>query len=98
MVTFNSKLLVDQRINHSCILICLVKSLPVVPARGGAEVALKIYIRCEQNDPCSGCYPKSFQEHLAFVFSSVSMAATEERLIFSLKWALEPTVRWRIVP
>ena len=40
-----------------------------------------IYI-CEQNDPCSGCYPKSFQEHLAFVFSSVSMAATEERLVF----------------
>ena len=41
-----------------------------------------IYIYCEQNDPCSGCYPKSFQEHLAFVLSSVSMAATEERLAF----------------
>jgi hypothetical protein len=40
------------------------------------------YNMCEQNDPCSGCYPKSFQEHLAFVFSSVSMAATEERLVF----------------
>ena len=41
-----------------------------------------IYIYCEQNDPCSGCYPKSFPEHLAFAFSSVSMAATEERLVF----------------
>ena len=40
------------------------------------------YTLCEQNDPCSGCYPKSFQEHLAFAFSSVSMAATEERLVF----------------
>ena len=40
------------------------------------------YEICEQNDPCSGCYPKSFPEHLAFAFSSVSMAATEERLVF----------------
>ena len=46
------------------------------------DIYIYIHTMCEQNDPCSGCYPKSFQEHLAFVFSSVSMAATEERLVF----------------
>ena len=61
-------------------------------------IYIYIYIYCEQIDPCSGCYPKSFQEHLVFAFSSVSMAATEERLVFLEIGHLSQTVRWRIVP
>ena len=79
---------------YVCIYICTYVMIYVCIV----TMYIYIYIYCEQNDPCSGCYPKSFQEHLVFAFSSVSMAATEERLVFLEIGHLSQTVRWRIVP
>ena len=54
-------------------------------------------LQCEQNDPCSGCYQFDIRAPSVCVFQRFN-GCNGGAAYFSLKWALEPTVRWRMVP
>ena len=74
----------------------LVNSTQVLSASDGGWEPLRL-ITCEQNNPCSGCYPIRFKSTLRLCLPAFQWLQRKHSW-FSLKWALEPTVRWRIVP